>query len=607
MAFYPVQAQDFALYGAGVSATATSLILTSMLKIDGSAFTMATDFGAVGYGVSEPDTALEENFSFTGLTNNANGTTTLTGVTRGLRFNTPYTQDTALRQPHSGGTIIRLSNTGPFYNEFVTKRNDETIDGIKTFSASPVVPTPTTDMQASTKKYADDLAIAGAPDASTIVKGILEAATDAELQAGTATGATGALLAATGASFTQTPTANKVPVASSAGKLPAGWGGSASTLATLNGSSKVVEDPANATTTPTASKIPIAGAGGELADGWQTYYKLFVGDASDGSITFDGAATVLGLAPVANVYTLTRDIFLSSGTVSVGASIITSSYRIFCSGTFTVNGTVKHNGNNASGVTGGAALAAGSISGATAGDNGGAGGAAQSSNAPGNPGATATSTSITNAIGSVSSAGGTAAAGGSGQAGAGGAAGTMALGTVTAPKTNYHVPTIAITLHAIDGTSIGYIKGSAPAAGGAGGGGGAGSSGTPGGGAGGQGGGGGGTGGIIAIFAGAIVIGATGVIQANGGNGGNGANGQNASGTNSGGGGVGGGGAGGTGGVIILMYHSLTNGGTIQASGGSGGSAGTVGGTPTGTGAAGATNGTAGATGTAGQIIQLTI
>lgn len=39
-------------------------------------------------------------------------------------------------------------------------------------------------------------------------------------------------------------------------------------LASLNASSKVVQDPANATATPTASKIPIADGTGKLAAGW---------------------------------------------------------------------------------------------------------------------------------------------------------------------------------------------------------------------------------------------------------------------------------------------------------------------------------------------------
>ncbi len=67
---------------------------------------------------------------------------------------------------------------------------------------------------------------------------------------------------------TATPGANQIPKADSGGKLAAGWGGSPSTLATLDGSSKVVENPANATATPTASKIPIADGSGKLAAGW---------------------------------------------------------------------------------------------------------------------------------------------------------------------------------------------------------------------------------------------------------------------------------------------------------------------------------------------------
>jgi len=66
-----------------------------------------------------------------------------------------------------------------------------------------------------------------------------------------------------------TPAAATIPISDANGKLPAGWGGNASTLATLNASSLVVENPANATATPTASKIPIADGSGKL-DGWIT-------------------------------------------------------------------------------------------------------------------------------------------------------------------------------------------------------------------------------------------------------------------------------------------------------------------------------------------------
>jgi len=42
------------------------------------------------------------------------------------------------------------------YSTFVRTTGAQGIAGVKTFSSSPIVPTPTTDMQASTKKYVDD-------------------------------------------------------------------------------------------------------------------------------------------------------------------------------------------------------------------------------------------------------------------------------------------------------------------------------------------------------------------------------------------------------------------------------------------------------------------
>src|SRR5690606_33567100 len=45
--------------------------------------------------------------------------------------------------------------------DVVKLTGNQTVAGIKTFSSSPVVPTPTTDMQAATKKYVDDNAGSG--------------------------------------------------------------------------------------------------------------------------------------------------------------------------------------------------------------------------------------------------------------------------------------------------------------------------------------------------------------------------------------------------------------------------------------------------------------
>ncbi|MDX2776142.1 hypothetical protein PV379_02080 [Streptomyces caniscabiei] len=54
----------------------------------------------------------------------------------------------------------------------------ETVAGTKTFSASPVVPSPTLGSQAANKTYVDSVAGASAPDATTSTKGIVQLAGD---------------------------------------------------------------------------------------------------------------------------------------------------------------------------------------------------------------------------------------------------------------------------------------------------------------------------------------------------------------------------------------------------------------------------------------------
>ena len=82
-----------------------------------------------------------------------------------------------------------------------------------------------------------------------------------------------------------------IPAADLAGKLSSGWGGAASGLATLDGSSLVVQNPANATATPTASKIPIADGSGKL-DGWVTVALTKYFESAEQTITSAGTLTI---------------------------------------------------------------------------------------------------------------------------------------------------------------------------------------------------------------------------------------------------------------------------------------------------------------------------
>lgn len=253
------------------------------------------------------------------------------------------------------------------------------------------------------------------------------------------------------------------------------------------------------------------------------------GDGSDGSVTFDGVTTVLGLAPSGgNTYTLTRDIYPSAMTINTGITINVAAFKIFVAGTLTNNGTISANGPNASGGTGGAGIvtATGTLFGTS---GGGANG-------------------VTNGVGSAGTNVGASNAGAGGNGGAATNAGG-AGGTVTAPLAvlgNVHSLPQALTTWSVQSTTVDARAFNAGAGGGSGGSDNAAAT-SGAGGAGGH---------FVGVYA-KVIANGSGTISANGGNGSNGA----------GGAGNAGGGGGGGGGVVILIYNSLTL-GTVTVNGG---------------------------------------
>lgn len=121
-------------------------------------------------------------------------TLTSTALTNILNITRQGTTSSGFARTHRRGAKVTITDWA------ILKRILNNIDGTTGFdSASPLSydgnPTFTADGQIITKKYADDLAIAGSPDMSTTVKGIAEEATAAEINAGTQTGGTAAELA----------------------------------------------------------------------------------------------------------------------------------------------------------------------------------------------------------------------------------------------------------------------------------------------------------------------------------------------------------------------------------------------------------------------------
>lgn len=283
--------------------------------------------------------------------------------------------------------------------------------------------------------------------------------------------------------------------------------------------------------------------------------NTFFGDGSDGSATVSGNIT------------LTEDKYYTD--LDVGATIDANGYRIFVSGTLTMQASGKITNNGGDGGNGG--VEDGGSRGASASEGtlrGGAlGGVGGSSDFDGGTGGSA-DPCINSNNGSAGGAGQTLSGGTS--AGDGGTA-----GGATVKKTNFaHTdPSVLFTmrdLYGVDDTPK-TIRPSC-AGGGGGGGGGKASEGH-------GGGGGGGGGGFVVVGAKTITLNSGAKFEAKGGAGGNGYTGSGADGD-------GGGGGGGNGGGVVIVSTTSVSSSYVDVTGGAGGSS------------TGGTNGTAGSSGT---------
>lgn len=232
--FTPVQGTQYTLAGAGVNATQNTLQLTSFTTPDGRLLTMSM-FGNIGYGTIEPNTSSKiEDVTFTGISQNANGSAVLTGVTRGNDFIAPFAASTTLAKAHAGGSYFILSNTAGFYGQqFLFANNAGTSTATIVFSSTtpPYLDSPAaqasgspiaTTSEFATIAYVNSTVLVGAANATAAVKGILQLATAAQAAAGTLLGSTGASLALSSGISTSTPgvqAINVIPVTGTNEKL----------------------------------------------------------------------------------------------------------------------------------------------------------------------------------------------------------------------------------------------------------------------------------------------------------------------------------------------------------------------------------------------------
>lgn len=235
--FTPVGGQTYTVSGAGVNSNAVTIPLNSFRTPDGRALTMSM-FGSIGYAVIDPNSPQKiEDITFTGITQNGNGTAVLTGVSRGMDFVSPYLASTSLAYSHAGGAYLILSNTAGFYGQqFLFANNPASSTATLTFSpTNPPQYYPSVGAQATgginatssefaSIAFVQQAVVSGAVNATTLAKGIIQLATAAQAAAGTALGSTGASLVPSNSLFTSTPSATTIiPVTSSSGKLAQGF------------------------------------------------------------------------------------------------------------------------------------------------------------------------------------------------------------------------------------------------------------------------------------------------------------------------------------------------------------------------------------------------
>lgn len=221
-AFNPTGGLTYRLFSS-IGSADTSITLTSFKEpVSNIPYTMSYLNSSVEYGTIAPLTTNSEFISFTGITQNSDGTATITGIVRGLA-RTPgsgscLTASTTLEVAHPAQTGFIISNSPCFQNEYAVKQNAQSITGVWTF-ASTSAPVYDADPGAAFFTTAPGTTLinlaqlqrqvfAGAANASEIVAGLVELATGREAASSTSIGGTGARLVLPASLATSTPAGN---------------------------------------------------------------------------------------------------------------------------------------------------------------------------------------------------------------------------------------------------------------------------------------------------------------------------------------------------------------------------------------------------------------
>jgi hypothetical protein len=136
--FYPTGGGTYRLKSS-IGTSDSSLTLTSFTEpVSGNKYTMTYLNSSIECATIDPQTTKSEFVSFTGITKNADGSATITGLSRGLGRSYPYTASTTLAQTHTVQAPFILSDAPCTFTQYPAKSNNETITGTWTFSTPPI-------------------------------------------------------------------------------------------------------------------------------------------------------------------------------------------------------------------------------------------------------------------------------------------------------------------------------------------------------------------------------------------------------------------------------------------------------------------------------------
>ena len=165
----PIGGQTYTLSGSGISSSASSITIQSLTVTQTGQPIQQSDLGTKFDLTIEPGNKLkQEVVECTTVAQNANGTATVSGCSRGMSPIYPYTASSTIAFTHAGGSQIIFSDPPQLFNRYAGKENSETISGTWTYnSTTPPVYDHTFTVSSSSLQLAPAYFVAGAANTAS--------------------------------------------------------------------------------------------------------------------------------------------------------------------------------------------------------------------------------------------------------------------------------------------------------------------------------------------------------------------------------------------------------------------------------------------------------